>query len=205
MYAQQMTKPARSVRCQPPQPQVPCHHFWYTKASSAYTALVQLYTRSGTTPTADGMFQKKATLSSVCRFGCPDTETPHHVFAVCDRFCELHHNELDSLVTSIKNRPDLATITPEEQLPFLGLAKSIFSDSQMLWPLHPTTFYLGHIPKIAPLLPLPSLTSSVTRSRLIHNIASDLHLSSVCLASRIFGNLQKEISKRHAAIFGNHP
>jgi hypothetical protein len=175
----------------------------YTKAPSAYTALVQLYARSGQLPTADSMLQKKATLSSLCRFGCPDTETPHHIFVVCGRFSELRHNELDSLATSIKNRLDLATITPEEQLPFLALAKSIFSDSLNVWPLHSTAFFLGHIPNIRPLLPLSSLASSVTRSRLVHNIASDLHISSVRLASRIFGNLQKEISKRHAAIFGN--
>jgi hypothetical protein len=82
------------------------------------------------------------------------------------------------------------------------MAKSIFSDSDTLWPLHSTAFYLGQIPKIGPLLPLVSLSSSVTRSRLVHNIASDIHLSSVRLASRIFGNLQKEISNWHAAIFG---
>jgi hypothetical protein len=174
----------------------------YTKASSAYTALIQLYARSGQLPTADGMFQKKATLSRVCRFGCPDTETPHHVFAVCDRFSELRSNELDALISSIQKRLVGAAIDPPDQLPFLDLAKSIFSDSDTLWPLHSTVFYLGQIPKIGPLLPLPSLSSSVTRSRLVHNIASDIHLSSVRLASRIFGNLQKEISIRHAAIFG---
>jgi hypothetical protein len=175
----------------------------YTKASSAYTALIQLYARYGQLPTAEGMFLKNPSLSPLCRFGCPLIETPHHVFAVCERFSDLRCNELDSLILSIKKRLDAAAISIPDQTPFVELAKSIFSDSETFWPLDSTTFYLGQIPKIGPLLPLPSLTSSVTRSRLVHNIASDLHLSSVRLTSRIFGNLQKEISKRHAAIFGS--
>jgi hypothetical protein len=173
----------------------------YIKASSAYTALVQLYARSGQLPTADGMYQKKATLSRTCRFGCHDTETPHHIFSVCDRFSELRVNELDSLYTAVKKRLDEATVNPPEQQPVLDLAKSIFSDSPTYWPLRSTVFYLGQIPKIGPLLPLP-MNDSVKRSRIIHNIATDLHLSSVRLASRIFGNLQKEISKRHAQLHG---
>jgi len=58
---------------------------------------------------------------------------------------------------------------------------------------------LGQIPnlKIDPLISPLSMNNSVNRSRLVHNIASDLHLSSVRLASRIFGDLQKVMSKRH--------
>jgi hypothetical protein len=52
----------------------------YTKASSAYTALVQLYARSGQLATAEGMCQKKALTCRTCRFGCPNTENPHHIF-----------------------------------------------------------------------------------------------------------------------------
>ena len=176
----------------------------YTKAPSAYTALVQLYARSGQLPTADGMFQKKATLSRLCRFGCPETETPHHVFAICDHFSDFRSNELMSLNTSIKNRLDAGGLTAVDQAPILNIAKSLFSDSASSWPLHSTFYYVGQIPKIGPLLHSPILNNSVTRSRLIHNIASDLHTSSVRLASRIFGNLQKEISKRYAATHSNH-
>jgi hypothetical protein len=176
----------------------------YTKASSAYTALVQLYARSGQLPTADGMYQKKALLSRLCRFGCPDNENPHHIFVDCDRFSELRSNERVALSSSVKNRLDIASICLSDQAPVLALAESIFINSNLFWPLHSTYFYLGQIPKVSPhLLPSPSLDNSVTRSRLVHNIASDIHLSSVRLTSRIFGNLQKEISKRHAAIHGN--
>jgi hypothetical protein len=180
---------------QPPPPWI------YLKASSAYTALVQLYARSGQLPTADGMYQKNATTSSVCRFGCPATENPHHIFVECERFSEMRSKELLSLSVSIKKKLDEAAIDLPLQSHILHLAKFIFSDSDIIWPLHSTVFFLGQIPKIEPLLSATAMNNSVNRSRLIHNIASDLHLSSVRLASRIFGDLQKVISKRHACLY----
>jgi hypothetical protein len=149
------------------------------------------------------MFQKKATPSCLCRFGCPDSETPHHVFVVCGRFSEFRSKELASLTVSIKKKLDDAGIDAPYQSAVLHLAKFIFTDSETVWPLHSTAFFLGQIPKIEPLLSPLSITSSVNRSRLIHNLATDLHLSSVRLASRIFGDLQKEISKRHTVLYGN--
>ena len=176
----------------------------YTKATSAYTALVQLYARSGQLPTADGMHQKNSSSisSRACRFGCLDTENPHHIFAICGRFSQLRDKELASLSLSIKKRLDDAAIDPPHQSSILQLAKFIFSDSELIWPLHSTVFFLGQIPKVEPLLSPLSMPNFVNRTRLIHNIATDLHLSSVRLASRIFGDLQKEISKRHAQLYG---
>jgi hypothetical protein len=63
-------------------------------------------------------------------------------------------------------------------------------------------FFLGQIPKVEPLLPPLSATSVVARSRLIHNLATDMHLASARLASRIYGDLQKEMAKRHDVIYG---
>ena len=174
----------------------------YTKASSAYTALVQLYARSGQLATAQGLHQKGALASRICRFGCPDTETPHHIFVVCDCFAVMCNNHLESLTSSIKMRLDDAGLEPCDQAPLMRTVKSLFSDSSIVWPLQSSFYYLGQIPKIQPLLsPLPMM-NSVTRSRLIHNVATDLHLSSARLASRIYGDLQKEINKRHVAIYG---
>ena len=176
----------------------------YTKAASAYTALIQLYARSGQLPTADGMFQKKTTLSQACWFGCPESETPHHIFSVCHRFSVWRLKELESLTITIQRKLDDADIEACHQSSIIHLAKFIFTDSKSVWPLHSTAFFLGQIPKIEPLLSPLSMTNSVNRSRLIHKIAADLHLSSVRLASRIFGDLQKEISKCHTDLYGNH-
>jgi hypothetical protein len=174
----------------------------YTKASSAYTALVQLYARSGQLPTAEGMFQKKSSLSRSCRFGCPDTESPHHIFVVCDRYSELRSKELTTLVNGIGKKLCDAELSPADQLPIIDTAKSIFSDSDTVWPLRSAYFFLGQIPKIDTLVSPLSIPNSINRYRLIHNIASDMHLSSVRLTSRIFGDLQKTMSKRHADVYG---
>jgi hypothetical protein len=174
----------------------------YTKASSAYTALVQLYARSGQLPTAEGMFQKKSTHSRSCRFGCPDTESPHHIFVDCDRFSELRAKELATLTCGIEKRLCDAELSPVDQTPVIQTAKSIFSDSDIVWPLRSASFFLGQIPKIDILISPLSIPNSVNRYRLIHNIAADMHLSSVRLASRIFGDLQKTMSKRFADAYG---
>ena len=149
------------------------------------------------------MFQKKTAQSRACRFGCPDSETPHHIFSVCHRFSAWRTKELESLTTAIQRKLDDADIETLHQSSIIRLAKFIFTDSVTVWPLHSTVYFLGQIPKIEPLLSPASMSNSVNRSRLIHNIAADLHLSSVRLASRIFGDLQKEISKRHADLYGN--
>ena len=176
----------------------------YTKAASAYTALVQLYARSGQLPTAQGMFQKKALYSQNCRFGCADTESPHHIFVKCPHYAELRTKELDSLITSIEKRLLEAKLGPEDQALLLESAKSLFSDSETFWPLDSAAFFLGQIPKIDPLIPPDSMNNLINRSRLVHNITSDMHLSSVRLASRIFGDLQKVMAKRHANSHGSY-
>lgn len=58
-----------------PHPQYP-----YTKAASAYSAMVQLYARSGQLPTASGMKQKGQIEQSGCRYGCQGTEDMYHIF-----------------------------------------------------------------------------------------------------------------------------
>ena len=52
----------------------------YLRASSAYTALVQLYARSGQLPTAEGMVQKGQSKDNGCRVGCKAVEDMHHIF-----------------------------------------------------------------------------------------------------------------------------
>jgi hypothetical protein len=174
----------------------------YTKAPSAYTALVQLYARSGQLASADGMFQKKATLSQLCRFGCLVTENPHHIFVDCCRFSELRTSALVALTSSVQKRLDEAEVDSCYHSSVLHAVKYIFSDSATVWPLNSSCYFLGQIPKIQPLLSPLSITSSVERSRLVHIIANDIHLSSARLASRIYGDYQKEMTHRHVLVFG---
>jgi hypothetical protein len=174
----------------------------YTKAFSAYTALVQLYARSGQLATAEGLCQKGASASRICCFGCQDTENPHHIFVNCGRFKEMRSKQVDSLITSITRRLDDAGLDTLDLTRLMHSVKFLFSDSSIVWPLQSSVYFLGQILKVDALLPpLPSM-NPVTRSRLVHNLATDMHLASACLASRIYGDLQKEITKRHVAIYG---
>jgi hypothetical protein len=173
----------------------------YTKAFSAYTALVQLYARSGQLATAEGLSQKGASASLICRFGCRDTENPHHVFVICGRFAEMRTKQADSLTTSVTRKLDDAGHDPCDQTRLLHTVKSLFSDS-VIWPLQSSVYFLGQIPKIDILLPPLPTINSVTRSRLVHNLAADMHLASARLASRIYRDVQKEITRRYVAIYG---
>jgi hypothetical protein len=150
----------------------------YTKAPSAYTALVQLYARSGQLVTAHGMCQKKALASPICRFGCPDTENPHHLFIVCPRYSEMRLKALESLTMSIKMRLDEDEVNTSDQQRVLDTVKYIFSDSENTWPLHSSMYYLGQLPKLEPLLSPLSSSNTVNRARLIRNLAADMHLAS---------------------------
>ena len=174
----------------------------YTKASSAYTALVQLYARSGQLATAHGMCQKKVLTCQTCRFGCPNTENPHHIFVDCHRYSEMRTKALDPLIKGVETRLDDAGVNPPDQTRIMNTVKHIFSDSKDVWPLQSSMYYLGQIPKVEPLLSPTSTTSAVNRSRLIHNLATDMHLTSARLASRIYGDMQREMTKKHYEICG---
>ena len=58
-------------------------------ATSAYTALVQLYARSGQLPMAEGMVQKGQGEDNSCRMGCKAIEDMHHIFVVCPEYAKL--------------------------------------------------------------------------------------------------------------------
>src|SRR5882762_7822581 len=61
----------------------------YMRATSAYTALVQLYARSGQLPMAEGMVQKGQSEDKSCRMGCRAIEDMHHIFVVCPVYTKL--------------------------------------------------------------------------------------------------------------------
>ena len=57
--------------------------FPYECLTSSYSALVQLYARSGQLPTRHLLFLRGMAPSSRCHFGCYCAETPHHLFIKC--------------------------------------------------------------------------------------------------------------------------
>ncbi|KAJ7891485.1 hypothetical protein B0H13DRAFT_1569057, partial [Mycena leptocephala] len=114
----------------------PPHEFPYTHAFSAYSALVQLYARSGQLPTADLLHSRGHLTSPDCRLGCAAIEDAHHIFVDCTHYAswrlkaaeELHTRARDKLVEQGFNLDDCTTL--------LCQAKLLFSDNCSLWPLH---------------------------------------------------------------------
>jgi len=84
----------------------------------------------------------------------------------------------------------------------MDIVKFIFADSKNAWLLQSSMYFLGQIPKGEPLLPPLSMNSIVNCARLIHNVATNMHLASACLASRIYEDLQREMVKRCEEIYG---
>ncbi|KAI6001419.1 hypothetical protein EDD15DRAFT_2152521, partial [Pisolithus albus] len=58
----------------------------YTKASSAFSAVVQLYARSCQLDTAATWFSRADGSTPCCHFGCTSLETAHHLFVSCYHF-----------------------------------------------------------------------------------------------------------------------
>ncbi|KAF8459970.1 hypothetical protein DFH94DRAFT_635179 [Russula ochroleuca] len=61
----------------------------YTRASSSYSAVVQLYACSGQLPTSLSRATRFHEESMLCRFGCQSLEDVHHIFARCPVFQDL--------------------------------------------------------------------------------------------------------------------
>lgn len=173
----------------------------YMKASSAYSALVQLYARSGQLPTTSGMKQKKKTDDSRCRYGCDVTENAHHVFVVCGRFKALREEARGLIMRKLENRLVEFNLEESQTLRLLEAAKFFFMDSDIVWLLHYLVYYLGHVPKLNTLIPKEAFSNSKTRERFLHNVHGDLHVAGIRLTSRIWGAVQKDMARRKEGIF----
>ena len=169
----------------------------YLRATSAYTALVQLYARSGQLPMAEGMVQKGQSVDNGCRMGCKAVEGMHHIFVACPEYTKLRKEARDDLVKKTWVR--LQTLEVEEtwMTGLLKKAKSLFIDCSFPWPLHYT---LGHVLPLDSHIPLDIFKSRIQHEHLIHNIKGDWHMSSIRLALCIYGQFQKRMAKRRDAL-----
>jgi hypothetical protein len=171
----------------------------YTKASSTYSARVQLYARSGQLPTALSMKMKK-TVNSGCRYGCWESEDMYHIFIKCERFKVFRGEASEMLVSRVKREINKNNLEEPYVIGLLEAAKYFFCDSETIWPLQYSAFYLGHVPILDPLVSGEAFTSTVTRERFMRNIHGDFHLAGIRLASRIWGIIQKDMARRRDGI-----
>ena len=164
---------------------IPPPAYPYTHATLAFSAAVQLYTRSGQLPTADNLYRKKIAFSNWCRFGCEEIEGAHHIFTRHLAFTELREKVSKDIEDSTNLILGKETLGREIKEEIQKRAECLFSDSEYYWPLHHNQYYLGHVPKFTDQLSISGL-SQVKQERLAHNIHSNWHTVAIRLAGRIW-------------------
>ena len=161
----------------------------YTKSPSSYSAVIQLYARSGQLDTALHLANRlKDGFQPWCRFACCQIEDPHHIFVLCPRFTPLRDTYSQRLKDAVLTILDTYHLTERDRSFIMERVSNLFTDSNA-WPSCRTGFYLGILPRLVP----PPLTASIMHSRLAHQA----HTSCIQLASRIWGLVRRE-TRDHA-------
>ncbi|KAK6996190.1 hypothetical protein R3P38DRAFT_2566149, partial [Favolaschia claudopus] len=122
-------------------------------------------------------------------------------FVECSHFSQWRIDTTGDLIARTAVRLNEAGLSDEEQKPILLAAKSLFTDHTVTWPLIMSQYYLGHIPSISGLITVANIPSIVKRRKLLTHISADWHATSVRLAGRIFGSIQRTMAARAAASF----
>lgn len=156
----------------------------YTRASSAFSALVQLYARAGQLDTALVRSQRFGNCLPGCSFHCDAIETAHHVFVTCPTFQHYREHALSSVLRDTSNLLDDAPLSVRKVV--LDTARSLFHDDVRVWPQHLSHFYLGTLPK----LPLPEEVLQA-HIRVFSRVVQSWHNASIQLAARIWGEYKR--------------
>ncbi|RDX51731.1 hypothetical protein OH76DRAFT_1331271, partial [Lentinus brumalis] len=105
----------------------------YTKASSAYSAVVQLYARSAQLDTALPRYERFGDIAPWCRAGCDAVETAHHVFVVCPAYSRLRVEAQQALIRDVSEQFSAAETTPSKDA-ILRITTALFTDDPDIWP-----------------------------------------------------------------------
>ena len=122
----------------------------YMCATSTYTALVQLYTRLGQLPMAEGMVQKGQGKDKSCKMRCKVIEDMHHIHIVCPEYIKLREEAEKKVAERTWACIQAFNIEETCMLNLLQKAKSLFIDCKTTWLLHYSFCYLGHTLPIDP-------------------------------------------------------
>ncbi|KAK0499000.1 hypothetical protein EDD18DRAFT_1056963, partial [Armillaria luteobubalina] len=153
----------------------------YLRASSAYSALVQLYARSEQLDTTYTRFRRFGNVSPLCISGCDSLETIHHVFVSCPAYRSFRQQATKTLITETSRILDSAEVPLLFCSSFLQVIRRLFEDGPD-WPQSLSRFYLG----LTPSLPCRTDLPEVKATRLLARIAHIWHTSSIRLAGRIW-------------------
>ncbi|KAF8955401.1 hypothetical protein BDZ97DRAFT_1740218, partial [Flammula alnicola] len=165
----------------------PPPEYAYTRALSAYSAVVQLYLRTGQLDTALTRSSRLNDDSQPwCRFGCSVLEDPHHIFVDCPRFNPYRRHATDELLASTRAILDTFKTPAHIASRLTQIVKGLTLDSEV-WPLHKSFFYHGVIPALDQIIPSssPNQPQNTTCARLRARLASEWHYGCIKLAARI--------------------
>jgi len=168
----------------------------YNKSTPAYSAVVQLYARSGQLPTAEILHKRGKLPTDFCRLGCDEIESPHHLLVHCEHYQKWRDDATDEVLkkTKLKLETLLSNAEPSIHKNIMKYAKSLFLDDHSIWPLKVTQYYLGKVSNVNPVVEdIPDVTA-LQRRRITSHVASDWHIAAVRLAGRIFGDVQKRMA-----------
>jgi hypothetical protein len=165
----------------------------YSKAALAHSAAVQLYARSGQLATADILKKRHLLDDDSCRLGCNATESPRHIFLMCPQYETWRNDARDEIALKTKLKAETMEIEKLTKENLIRAAKSLFTDDDLVWPLHVSLYYIGQLPNIDKLIQDPTMTMT-QKLRLKSHISSDWHTSCIQLAGRIFGDFQKRMA-----------
>jgi len=149
----------------------------YTRASSAYSALVQLYARSSQLPTSQTKHYRQLSDKPMCSHGCSGTlELPHHLFVIYPAFGNLREASLQALVDKTASMLDnggapLACVSSVKQW-----VLKLFADGPA-WPTILCQYFVGTLPTYPGTLP----------SRLRTRLYQPWHTECITLAGWICG------------------
>jgi len=176
---------ATTITCHEPLPPLPLFDntpppsYPYIKTPSSYSAVIQLYVRSGQLDSSHLLSARlKDGYQPWCRFGCHHFEDPHHIFVICPKFASLRQSYAKRIQDTMHTILDTYSLSEHDISFVTERVSNLFSDSNV-WPSRRTGYYLGLLPRLVP----PSYTGSIMHSRLAHHS----HTIAVQLAGRIWG------------------
>lgn len=171
----------------------------YTRTSSAYSAVVQLYSRSSQLPTP-------ALLSARLRDGAENCrrsqcyldrrtwvlDNQHHIFVTCPSFQHLRQQYLQRVLEETTKLLEEFQLLPTTHSDLLRAASTLFTDDAQTWPEYRSRYYLGVIPSVAHLSPNGVHPTTKEMKRFTHRVAHLWHTVAIQLSGRIWGEWSRQ-------------
>jgi hypothetical protein len=180
------TQAASTNSCHEPIPPLPLFDstspptYPYTKTPSSYSAIIQLYARSGQLDSKHILSCRlKDGHQPWCHFNCQHIEDAHHIFVKCPKFNNIQESYSMRLQDATRTILTTSNLSPQDLAFINERVSNLFSDSDV-WPSRRTAFYLGILPRLVP----DSHVGSIIHTRIAHQA----HTISIQLAGCIWGS-----------------